>query len=193
MWTLYARRGLVAAVSMLALTAYAADKSDRPDRTDKSKAAQSAVSKGDRNFIMDAAQAGMAEAQLGKLAQERGRSDAVKQYGKRLEDDHGKANQQLMSIAQKNGVNVPASLDKKHQGQVDKFSKAKAENFDRDFAKHMVDEHERDIKKFRSIADKGDNAELKTFASQTVPVLEEHLKLARELRDSTKAAKRAAK
>lgn len=76
---------------------------------------------------------------------------------------------------------LPTSLDKKHMGHVDKLSKAKAENFDRDFAKQMVDDHQKDIKKFKHIADKGDNAELKQFASQTVPVLEEHLAMARDL------------
>jgi len=180
MWTQIAMRGvLAAAMGMMVLTGHAADKADRGAKGGKSE--QSQVSKGDRTFMMDAAQGGMLEVQMGKLAQERGQSDAVKQFGKRLEADHSKANEQLMAIAQKNGVTLPTSLDKKHMGNVDKMNKGKAENFDRDFAKHMVDEHQKDIKKFKQIADKGDNAELKQFAAQTVPILEEHLAMAREL------------
>ena len=180
MWTQIAMRGVLAAVlGMMAATGHAADKGDRS--TKGAKADTSQISKGDQNFMMDAAQGGMLEVRMGKLAQERGQSDAVKQYGKRLEADHSKANEQLMAIAQKNGVTLPTSLDKKHMGHVDKLSKAKAENFDRDFAKQMVDDHQKDIKKFKHIADKVDNAELKQFASQTVPVLEEHLAMARDL------------
>jgi putative membrane protein len=116
----------------------------------------------------------------------------VKQLGKRLEDDHSKANDELKSIAQKLGVTLPASMDKKHQGMVDKMSKVKADNFDRAFAKDMVSDHEQDIKKFRKEADKGKSAELKQFASQTVPTLEEHLKMARDLSGSSKGAGKAA-
>lgn len=175
MWKHNVLRGALAALGMAAVLGYAAQ---------ADKGGQSTLAKEDRTFIMDAAQGGMKEAQMGKLAQEKGQSDGVKEFGKRLEADHSKASQQLMSIAQKNGVNVPASLDKKHQGEVDKFAKMKTTDFDRQFAKHMVDDHQKDIKKFRRQADKGQNAELKQFASQTVPTLEEHLKMARDLAGS---------
>ncbi|HWI14086.1 MAG TPA: DUF4142 domain-containing protein, partial [Burkholderiales bacterium] len=138
----------------------------------------------DRHFIMEAAQGGMLEVQMGKLAQQNGQSDGVKQFGKRLEDDHSKANEELKGVAQKLGVDLPASLDKKHQGKVDKLSKVKAQDFDRQFAKDMVSDHEKDVKAFRKEADKGKNAEVKQFASQAVPTLEEHLKMARDLAGS---------
>lgn len=175
MWKQRALRGTVAVLSLMATFAVAADKSDKGSQ----------VAKDDRNFIMEAAQGGMMEVQMGKLAQQNGQSDAVKQFGKRLEDDHSKANQELIGIAQKLGVTPPAQLDKKHQGKVDKMSKVKAQDFDRQFAKAMVDDHQHDVKAFRKQADKGKNAELKQFASQTVPTLEEHLKMARDLEGST--------
>jgi putative membrane protein len=172
MWTHNVLRGAVAALGMLAVLAHAGQ---------ADKGAQPALSKDDSNFIMEAAQGGMKEVQMGKIAQQQAQSAEVKQFGKRLEDDHARANQQLTAIAQKHGVNVPASLDKKHQAEVDKFSKMKARDFDRQFSKNMVDDHEKDIRKFRRQAEKGQNAELKQFASQSLPVLEEHLKLARNL------------
>ena len=179
MWKQNVLRSAAVALSMVAVFGYAADKADKSGGQ---------LSKDDRNFIMDAAQGGMKEVEMGKLAQQKGQSDGVKQFGKRLEDDHSKANEQLKGIAQKAGVDVPASLDKKHQGMVDKMSKVKADNFDRTFAKDMVSDHEKDIKEFRKEADKGKNPDLKQFASQTVPVLEEHLKMARDLSGSSKGA-----
>ena len=144
---------------------------------------------------MDAAQGGMLEVQMGKLAQQNGQSDAVKRFGKRLEDDHAKANDELKGVAQKAGVELPASLDKKHQAKVDRMSKVKPQDFDRRFAKEMVADHEKDVKAFRKEANKGSNADLKQFASRTVPTLEEHLKMARDLsashRDIGKAHKAA--
>jgi putative membrane protein len=67
----------------------------------------------------------------------------------------------------------------------------KSANFDRAFAKDMVSDHEKDIKEFRKEADKGRNPELKQFASQTMPTLEEHLKIARDLSGSSKGAGKA--
>lgn len=173
MWKQRIARGAVAALSLMATFAVAADK------------AGNQVAKDDRNFIMEAAQGGMMEVQMGKLAQQNGQSDAVKQFGKRLEDDHAKANQELTGIAHKLGVTPPAQLDKKHQGKVDKMSKVKAQDFDRQFAKAMVDDHQHDVKAFRKQADKAKNAELKQFASQTLPTLEEHLKMAQDLAANT--------
>lgn len=180
MWKANVLRGAVAVLGMVALVGHAAQ-ADKGTQTGTQASAQGQLSKDDRNFIMEAAQGGMMEVQMGKLAQEKGQSDGVKQFGKRLEEDHSKANQELMDIAKKNGVNVPASLDKKHQAQVEKMSKVKPDEFDRRFAKEMVDDHEKDVKKFRRQAEKGQNAELKQFAGKTTPILEEHLKMARDL------------
>lgn len=176
MWKQNVARSIAVALGMAAMFAYAADKS--------AKAGEGQIAKEDRQFIMEAAQGGMLEVQMGKLAQQNGQSDGVKQFGKRLEDDHSKASEELKGIAQKLGVALPASLDKKHQGKVDKLSKVKAQDFDRQFAKDMVSDHEKDVKAFRKEADKGKNAEVKQFASQTVPTLEEHLKMARDLAGS---------
>ena len=187
MWKQSVLRSAAGVLSLMAAFAYAADK---PEKMDKGG---SGLAKADRTFVTEAAQGGMMEVQMGKLAQQQGQSDGVKQFGKRLEEDHAKANDELKAIAQKLGVDVPASLDKKHQAKVDKMSKVKAQDFDRQFAKAMVDDHQKDVKQFRQQADKGKNPELKQFASKTVPTLEEHLKIARELAGGTKGGKGAGK
>src|SRR5579885_2345073 len=77
----------------------------------------------DRNFMKEAAIGGMAEVDLGNLAQQKGQSDQVKQFGARMVQDHTQANNELMSIAGQQGVQLPQQLDQKHQAMHDRLSR----------------------------------------------------------------------
>jgi putative membrane protein len=147
----------------------------------------SKLSSDDSNFIKDAAQGGMLEVELGKLAQQKGSNDKVKEFGKRMEQDHSKANEELKKIAADKGVQLTA-LDKKHQSKVDKLSKASAADFDRNYMKEMVDDHKDDVSKFQKQADKGKDADLKQFASSKLPTLKEHLQLAQSTEKAVREA-----
>lgn len=135
----------------------------------------------DRKFLMEAAMGGMAEVELGRLAAERGASDAVKSFGQKMVDDHGRANAELMSIASGLGVTLPTALDAKHAAVVAKLSRLSGAEFDRAYAKDMVKDHEKDVALFRREATRGAQAELKSFASSKLPTLEGHLRMARAL------------
>jgi len=139
------------------------------------------ISADDRNFIMQAADGSLAEIELGKLAQQNGSSATVKQFGQRMVEDHGKANQELGAIATKLGVTLPKRPSEKHQSAIKKFTKLSGEQFDREYANHMVMDHVKDVTLFEQQAKRGASAELKTFASKTLTVLQEHLKMARAL------------
>src|SRR5215217_83043 len=67
----------------------------------------------DRNFVMDAAMGGMMEVELGRVAAQQGASEAVKQFGQRMVDDHSAANTELMSLASSKGITLPTALDDK--------------------------------------------------------------------------------
>ena len=138
----------------------------------------STVSSGDRKFMEKAAEGGMAEVQMGKLATQKAESDQVKQFGQRMVDDHTKADQQLKQLASTKGVTLPADLDKSSQREYDKLSKLSGAQFDREYMDHMVSDHKKDISEFKSEAKKAQDADVKQFASSTLPTLEEHLNLA---------------
>ena len=140
-----------------------------------------AVSNADRKFAMTAAMDGMAEVELGRLATERGASDAVKQFGRRMVDDHSKANDELKQWAATAGVTLPTALDAKHQAMVAKMSRLSGAAFDKAYAQNMVKDHTKAVQLFQREADRGTDAGLKTFASSTLPTLQEHLRMAREL------------
>ncbi len=136
----------------------------------------------DKKFVKEAAIGGLTEIELGKLAAERGSSDAVKQFGQRLVDDHAKANSQLKDVATRAGFAVPDSLDSKQQSRVDKLAKLNGSEFDKAFIKEAVKDHESDVRAFEDESQNGSNALVKAFASGTLPTLQEHLTMAKDLR-----------
>jgi putative membrane protein len=142
----------------------------------------STLSSSDQKFMMEAAMAGMEEVEIGKLAAQRGSTDAVKQFGQRMVDDHTKANQELMQIASTKGVTLPTALDDKHQADVTKMSQLSGAEFDRAYLKESgVKDHRKALKLFQSEADKGKDADLKAFAAKTLPTIQEHLSMAEQM------------
>jgi putative membrane protein len=173
-------RTLFAVVALsLGLTVSAADKKSRDD----------GLSRGDRDFVEKALKDGMTEVELGKIAQQKGASDDVKKFGQQMVDDHTKSGDELKGIASKVGF-APKKEPGPNEKAVKKFADMKGDRFDREYADFMVDDHQKAVKLFRKQADKGDNAELKQFASKTLPALEGHLKMAQDLKAQTKGKKK---
>lgn len=135
----------------------------------------------DNDFAKEAAQGGMAEVKLGQLAEEKGSSQAVKDFGKRMVEDHSAANEKLQTIASREKVDLPTGISKKDQKTYDQLSQLSGDAFDRAYAKDMVKDHQHDISAFKDEASGGQNPAIKGFASQTLPTLEDHLKMARDM------------
>src|SRR5438094_41987 len=100
-----------------------------------------AVVSADTRFIRDAAYGGMAEVELGKLAAEKASSEDVKKFGQRMVDDHGKANDELKTIASKQNVTWPSKLDATHKMTYDRLSKLSGRAFDRAYMQAMLKDH----------------------------------------------------
>jgi putative membrane protein len=144
------------------------------------------VASADRTFIQKAAIGGMTEVEAGKLAQQKGSSQAVKDYGSRLVTDHTKANEELSKLATAKGVTPPGTLDSSHKNEVDKLSKKSGADFDKAFLKQMVSDHKSTISLFEKEAKSGKDGELQQFASATLPTLQEHLQMAQSDEKSEK-------
>jgi putative membrane protein len=135
----------------------------------------------DKTFVMKAAQGGMAEVELGQLATQNAQSDQVKQFGQRMVDDHTKANDQLKQVAQQKGLTIPTDLSAKDKADKDRLSKLKGEQFDRAYMQHMVMDHKKDVAEFQKESTSGKDNDVKNFASQTLPILQDHLKQAQQV------------
>ena len=127
------------------------------------------------------------EVELGKIAAEKGSHQRVKEFGKRMQADHGKANEQLKKIASSKGVDLPTQPSGEHKSTMDKLTKLSGAEFDREYMDAMVDDHKEDIEKFQTQADKGKDPDLKKFASDTLPVLKKHLELAQSTQKQVKS------
>ena len=169
--------------------AQSAPRQDTPRESSKavkeSKATNdSKMARADRNFIKEAAEGGMAEVKLGQLAEQRAASDSVKQFGKRMATDHQKAADELKQLSSKHGWEMPTAFDRSHQRTYDKLSKLNGADFDRAYMKEMVKDHDKDVKAFRKEADSGKDADLKAWASKTLPTLQEHQQQAKQVQAS---------
>jgi putative membrane protein len=161
-----------------------ANKSNRNSKNNNAMGEQTGMANmaaQDHNFLMDAAMGGMLEVELGRMATTQGASDAVKQFGQRMVDDHGKANQELMSLAQSKGITLPTEIDEKHKKDVTKLSALSGAEFDREYGKMMLSDHRKDVSEFEKQSTRGTDADLKAFATKTLPTLKEHLKMAESL------------
>jgi putative membrane protein len=158
-----------------------------------SHSALQAPDKAELAFVEKAAMGGMAEVQLGQLAQQKASSDQVKQFGARMVQDHGKANADLKQVASDKGIQLPTSLDKKHEAAMQRLQKLSGAEFDRAYMKHMVGDHKKDVSEFEKEAKSGKDTAIKGFADKTLPTLQEHLKLAQSVDDALKSEKNASR
>jgi len=133
----------------------------------------------DNSFITAAAQGGMAEVELGRLAVQRAADPTVKQFGQHMIDDHTKANDELKQIATRKGVSVPSEVSARQKGVIEKLSQLNGAEFDRAYMQDMVQDHQQTAAEFQREADKGSDADLKAFAGKVLPTIQEHLQMAR--------------
>ena len=126
--------------------------------------------------MLAAAQGGMLEVRLGKIAKEKAARQDLKDFGAMMATDHGKAGGELKAVATKNGVTLPTDLDAKHKAIVDRLNKLSGAEFDKAYISEMVKDHEKDGIAFEAASKTAKNADVKGFAAKTLPVIKFHLK-----------------
>jgi putative membrane protein len=145
------------------------------------KPAGSQLSAGDRTFVREAAMAGMAEVELGRLATEKASNADVKQFGQRMVDDHGKANDELKAAASQKQITLPTEPGPSHKAAHNRLSELSGAEFDRAYMARMVTDHNQAVQLFTRESKMGRDADLKAWAAKTLPTLQEHQKMARDL------------
>jgi len=146
----------------------------------QARAEDSKLSAQDRKFMMDAAKGGMMEVHAGQMALKHGSSTATKNYGQRLIDDHSKGNEELMALAKQKGVALPADSGMGPKGLTGKMGA----DFDREFARLAVSDHQKDIAEFEKEANSGTDPDVKAWAAKMLPTLRAHLDAAKGLTGS---------
>lgn len=133
------------------------------------------LSAAEQSFVMDAAQGGMAEVELGKLAEQRGSSAQVRDFGRMMVQQHTQANSELMAIAQRMGISPPTSLSPAAQAAQMRLQGAQGQDFDRQYVEQQAAAHLEQRTIFQFAANNAQNSELRSFAQKTLPVIERHI------------------
>jgi putative membrane protein len=131
-----------------------------------SQGQMSKVSASDKKFVKQAAEGGIAEVELGKLATEKASSPEVKKFGQRMVDDHTKAGDQLKEIASSKGIQVPDSA--KGEMTKEQLSELSGEQFDKAYMSDMVKDHTQDVADFQRESSSGMDPDVKEFAAKTL-------------------------
>jgi len=127
------------------------------------------------NFAVKAANGGMMEVELGKIAMTNAANTRVRAFGDMMVKDHSQANENLKTIANSLNIALPDSVSDDARKEIDKLKMKKGKDFDKAYVDMMVDDHKKDIDEFKKCASDCSDSTIKSFASNTLPVLEKHL------------------
>jgi len=167
----------------------ASDSVEKADSANEAKMDNNQTPSSDQasaDFLVKAADGGMAEVECGQLAQSKATNAKVKSFGSMMVNDHTGANAQVKSLAAARNITLPTSVSEEHKKNKDELSKKSGADFDKAYMDQMVSDHEKTISLFERASGDVNDAEVKTFADNTLPKLRMHLDSARAIRSSLK-------
>jgi putative membrane protein len=153
------------------------------------KSSQGWLKSDDYDFVVKASRINMEEVQLGELAEKKSNNPEVRSFAERIVRDHSQSNTRLQELATQKGAAVPTEMSRKEDATIQHLESLSGAAFDKAFAEHMVKGHKHAIKEYKSAAKDMSDADLRTLAETTLPVLEEHLSIAEQLEKTVKSEK----
>jgi putative membrane protein len=152
-----------------------------PGSTMNTSGSPTALDDDDREFMQKAAEGGLAEVAMGKLASTKATDAEVKSFGQMMADDHGKANAALKELAAKKGFVLPTEPSSAHKDTMGELEKVSGADFDKEYVSEMIEDHEKDVKEFEETSKDAEDPDVKAFAAQTLPTLQTHLEQIRKI------------
>lgn len=136
----------------------------------------------ERAFISKAMEGGIAEVQLGQLAQQKSQSNDVKQFAAKMVNDHGQMGDKwLKPVAQQMGIDPPSGPTKKDKKEIEKLQGLSGQDFDREYITMMVKDHQKDLKDFQSEAQSAQDPTVKQIADKGSQVIQQHLQIIEQI------------
>lgn len=146
----------------------------------------SALSQDDQEFLTKAGEGGLSEVALGQLAASKATSADVKAFGNQMVTDHGKANDELKTLAQQKNFTLPSGPGKEGEEVSTKLSAKSGKDFDKAYIDDMVEDHEKDVKEFEKASKDASDPDIKAWAAKTLPTLQHHLQMAKDAKKKVK-------
>jgi putative membrane protein len=139
------------------------------------------VNDADREFVTKAASGGVAEVEFGRIATQRAARPAVRSFGERMVTDHSRTNAELATLARSKGIDVATTLEPAQQPMRDRLNTLSGADFDRAYMAEMVRDHTEDVAAFERAAEVSTDPDIKAWAARTLPMVRDHLALARQV------------
>ncbi|MDQ3118450.1 MAG: DUF4142 domain-containing protein [Verrucomicrobiota bacterium] len=168
-WFFFAAAAIVSGMDLAVAAEPPSDKGDQ------------VVTGGDLAFLNDAGPGGAAEVELGRMAGERAASAEVKKFAQQMIEDHSKAGEKLKKLAQQKKVTLPPEILPQAKQTKEKLAKLNGSEFDQAYVKAMVEMHVKDVTAFEAVSKTATDADVKAFATETLPTLKHHLEMIRDL------------
>lgn len=171
------------ATGVITSLGYTAVAQTRPTDRPATQSDRTTISSVDRNFIIRAAQANLAEVQLSELALQRSTraSREVQRFAQQMVEDHTGATARLSQVALQKNVILPIELDAQHRAIGNRLSKLSGEEFDRAYLNAMENDHLASVELFQNQARQGEDPDVRAFARKTLPALRGHLRMVRAM------------
>jgi putative membrane protein len=155
--------------------------SSNPPPAPPAAVAPAPLSQADTDFMNQAALGGLAEVQMGQLAAQKATKPDIRQFAQQMVDQHTQVNQQLTQLAQSKNVTPPTTLDPAMQQNMTRLQRERGVAFDRDYVRQQIAGHQAQLALFQREASEGSDADVKAFAAQVAPTIQQHLDDARKL------------
>jgi putative membrane protein len=173
--------GVTTFCTFLGCWAVLAHQEQTPTTAARNSAARHNPAMTDETFVRNAAEGSMAEVKLGQLAEEKAQAPEVKNFAKRMVEDHGKALEEIKQLGSQTGINMPTDVSHKDAVIYDRLSKLSGPEFDRAYSQEMVKDHQKDVAEFKQAESSAQQPAVKQFAQKTVGTLQSHLELAQHM------------
>lgn len=171
----------VAAMLLLSGCGESSTKTGSADTSTPTGTSASTTSTTAEAFVREAAQGNMAEVQMGKLASTKADNPDVKNFAKHMIDDHSTNEQKLKDLASKKGVTLPTEVSENDKHEMAQLEKLNGAEFDRAYMNAMVQDHQKDVSKFENESNTAKDSDVKAYASETLPTLQQHLQMAKDV------------
>ncbi len=145
-----------------------------------------AVVEDDAKFVVEAANGGMTEVDLGKLATLKATNAKVKEFAGMMVTDHSKANEELKALAKNKNITLPDSVSSESKSTMKSLTEKSGADFDKAYVSEMVDDHKKDVSMFENASKNVKDPDLKAFVDKTLPVLKAHLEKITVIKDGMK-------
>ena len=152
-----------------------------PTTTGATGGTSSTVSPTDKEWVTTAGMSNLAEIEQSNLALERAQNADVRAFAQRMATDHAKAGEELEQLVSAKGLTLPAQVSGEHKSAVDHLRGLSAAEFDKAYMQHMVGDHDKAVAHFTTGSTSAEDADIKGFAAKTLPTLQEHAKMAKDV------------